>query len=301
MPHQFSAMQVQQISNGLLAVAERTHALADALRQAGFSAFAPYQEFMESFATSSLERDVHRAYLQERAKGMLSIADARYTSPLMERLREGAAASYLRNDPATEWIARLHVDPCEQNALLLKVRNGHEYERRERTMLERRASQLSIETARHSTGMATGFPAGMLLKPMRFNFAARVLERESAPLGFQRVRSRVAKTGVVVSKPVAAGWDLDWSIASPDLFYFSTRDGSLTLNLKLRARGVAKADNKDVPGAVFEVKYPALVYGFSTAYMPFRDLDSLETILKAHVQLYRLVAGDLERVVAEAV
>jgi hypothetical protein len=42
------------------------------------------------------------------------------------------------------------------------------------------------------------------------------------------------------------------------------------------------------------------VYGFSTAYIVFRNLDELELNIKAHVQLYRLVASQLEQIVVAA-
>jgi hypothetical protein len=230
----------------------------------------------------------------------LSVSNASYTSTLMKELRAAADKSPLRSDPATEWIPRLHVDPCEQNALLLKVRDPQAYEARERAMLERRANRIELETARHSTGIANEFPAGMLVKPSRFKFAARLLEQELGPLGFRRVRASAAKGGVIVSKPIAAGWDLDWSIADPDLFYFNPGRGSLTLNLKLRAANAIKSNREDALGTVFSISHAALVYGFSTAYMPFQNLNALETIMKAHLQVYRLIAPDLERIIAES-
>lgn len=107
---------------------------------------------------------------------------------------------------------------------------------------------------------------------MRFNFAAQVMERELTPLGYERVRGRAAKSGVILSKRVTADWDLDWSIGAPDLFYFGPNDGSLTLNLKLRAPDAVKKDTEDVLGTAFSISYSALVYGFSTAYMPVSRL-----------------------------
>lgn len=293
--------QVNQISSGLVGLGEQTHELADNLCLAGYSAFVPYHRFVESFATSKSDLDVHREYVKERAKSMMAISDVTYTSPFLAQLKDVASRSRLRNDPATEWIARLHLDPCEQNAFALKVRNQHEYERRERTMLDERMNELATETARHTTGIATQYPLGMLMKPIRFKFASHVMERELAPLEFRRVRTNAAKSGVVVSKSITPHWHLDWSIADPDLFYFDPGKGSLTLNLKMRAANAAKTDRDDELGKVLSVSYAALVYGFSTTYMAFRELEELEMNIKAHMQLYRLVAPMLEQILTEGV
>lgn len=300
MPQPLTALQLDQISQGLRSLGEQTHQLADDLRRAKFSAFQPYQQFIESFAKDSHERAIHHEYVKERAKAMMSLSQSRHVSPFMERLKEAAGKSPLRSDPATEWIPRLHVDPCEQNAFLLKVRDPEEYEVRQRAMHERRAARLDLETTRHSTGVASEFPAGMLVKPMRFKFATRVIEQELASLGFRRVRANAAKGGVIVSKSIAPDWDLDWSVGDPDLFYYGPGSGSLTLNLKLRAGDAAKTDRDDALGQVFSIHYSSLVYGFSTAYMSFNNLNSLETMIKAHVQLYRLVAAVLEGAIAGA-
>lgn len=293
--------QVNLISSGLVGLGEQAHELGDNLCLAGYSAFVPYHRFVESFATSKSDLDIHREYVKERAKSMMSVSDVAHTSPLLAQLKDVASRSRLRNDPGTEWIARLHLDPCEQNAFALKVRNQHEYERRERVMLDERLNELAAETARHATGIATQYPLGMLMKPVRFKFASRVMEQELAPLEFRRVRTNVAKSGVVVSKSITQYWHLDWSIADPDLFYFDPSKGSLIFNLKMRAADAVKTDRDDEFGKVLSVGYAALVYGFSTAYMAFRELDELEMNIKAHMQLYRLVAPVLEPILIEGV
>lgn len=300
MAHSLAVAQVEQINRGLLALGTLTHEWADDLGQGDFCAFVPYQKFMESFATNATERDIHREYLKERARAMISIAPGRYTSALVEQLRAAADKSHLRQDPATEWIPRLHIDPCEQNAFLMKVRDPLHYEKREQAMLEQRANRLEIEKLRHSTAIASKLPGGMIVKPMRFAFAARILEKELAHAGFRRVRANPESGGVIASKSISTEWDLDWSIADPDLFYFGPGAGSLTMSLKLRGSNASKTGRDDAPGTAFSIAYPALVYGFSTAYMAFQDLASLETIVKAHVQLYRTIAPGLEKAVADA-
>lgn len=122
----------------------------------------------------------------------------------------------------------------------MKVRDEREYQMREQAMLEQRANRFEIEKARHSTAIGSEFPGGMLIKPMRFAFAARILEQGLASLGFQRVRANVETGGVIASKSISTEWDLDWSIADPDLFYFSPGAGSLTMSLKLRATDASK-------------------------------------------------------------
>ena len=297
MPHSLVASQVESINRGLLVLGAQTHQWADELRRAGFSAFVPYQEFMESFARDAQEVDIHRDWMKERARALLSISPP-YTSALVEQLRAAASKSHLLQDPSTEWIPRLHIDPCEQNALLMEMRDQRQYRKREEEMLEQRANRFELEKAQHSTAIGSEFPGGMLIKPIRFAFAARIIEEQLAPLGFRRVRSNVAKGSVIASKSMTTEWDLDWSIADPDLFYFGSNSGSMMMKLELRASDASKTGRDDVPGAVFSIAYPALVYGFSTAYMEFQDLASLETIIKAHVQLYRMTAALLERAIA---
>lgn len=286
MARDLSKSQLDQISRVLSDLGEQTFDVAESLRSAQFSAFTPYQEFMESFARDPREREIHRTYVRERTKAMLSIGSARYSSEILKQLRAAADCSPLRNDPMTEWIPRLHIDPCEQNAFVMKVREPQEYERRDRAMIARRRHALEVESARHSTALASQFLGGMLLKPMRFAFAVRVLEQGLTQLGFRRITGNAGKGDVILAKPLTADWQLDWTIADPDLFYYSPSSGSLTLNLKLRSTEIAKSDRSDVLGTVFSIGYTALVYGFSAAYMEFWDLASLETSLKAHVQLY---------------
>jgi hypothetical protein len=295
---QLTAQQAKQISARLASLGEQTNVLAEALCGAGFSAFIPYQRFIESFASQPTDLDVHRLYLQERAKAML-IVDGGYQSPLMDRLTDAARKSPLLTDPATEWIARLHIDPCEQKAFVLKVRDKHEYERREGEMLAQRESTLASETARHATGTSKRYPLGMLTKPLRFRFAVDLISQELASLGFSRTRSKASHGAVIVSKGISERYAIGLSIQDPDLFFYSPTQGQLLLLLQVRAAQRLKSVPDSEPGAQVSVSYTALVYGFSTAYVGFQDLDRLETNIKAQLQLYRLIDPVLEQAIAE--
>jgi len=283
---------MERILLALAALGDRTFGLADELSSKGFSAFLPYQRYVESFAADAPELEIHREYMKESAKAM--IADGTYKSVFMKKLRDAAATSNLRHDPSTAWIAKLHSDPCEQHAFLLKVRSPSEYAKREREMLDQRVSRLAEETQRHASGMSRNYPLGMLMKPLRFKFAVDVMEQELATLGFQPTGWKPSSGAVVARKAISEHYDIGWSIDDPPLFFHTPTHGLSMLRLQVRAA----MDGRSIEGLT--ILFPTLVYGFSLAYTEFKDLDTLETQIKARVQLYRLIAPQLERIVAEA-
>src|SRR4051812_10361245 len=115
----------RDIAVRLLPLGEQSFKLAQALNSARFAAFQPYQRFIESFSNDAAHLDLHRKCIVENAKLHLAAAALQpevYESELLADLRRKAATSPLHHDAATEWIPRIHFDPCEQNACVMKVR-----------------------------------------------------------------------------------------------------------------------------------------------------------------------------------
>jgi hypothetical protein len=295
--------QWREFADTLVRLGDSKKKLQQELEEAGFAAFLPYQEFIESFAKTSAEVDVHRSYAEESAKvalGHFVGGEGLYHSPLIAELVDAARTSPLLSDPLTAWIPRIHLDPCVQNAMELKVRDNEEYQRRERVMLERREGRLRLEAQLHSTRLRDDYPSAMFTKGARFAFAVAVLQRELAPLGFAPARQDASKGLAIVRKPTWDGWETVWALRDVELFFFNFSSGKWLPIVAVEASRARSRTGDDLyAGVSGVVRYSALVEGFDTTYLSFQGLAELETAIVAHASLYRMLAIPVDEVCAQ--
>jgi hypothetical protein len=131
-------------------------------------------------------------------------------------------------------------------------------------------------------------------KRERYGFFATVMKRDAASLDFVYDKSRSRANYPVFSKPMTGDWDLCWVLEESRPFLHSPVEGLFAPFLELRSRGLRGNLANVESGEFLHIRYSAIVPGFSTGYWRFRRLDELETVIKAHLYLYSLIAGPIE-------
>jgi hypothetical protein len=153
------------------------------------------------------------------------------------------------------------------------------------------------ETARFASGRGRGRGFD---KASRYAMFVEVMESESRSLGFSRDTKKSRSGYSVFSKPVSEGWDLCWTIEDMNTFHRNVFEGQFEPYLHLRARNVRGKLNRAQMGEFLVIRYRYLILGFGNAYWKFSDLNQLETIIKAHLRLYALLAPGIESGIARA-
>ncbi len=126
------------------------------------------------------------------------------------------------------------------------------------------------------------------------------MERDAAALGYQYDRSKSRAYFPVFSKAVTDEWDLCWAIEEPNFFFWNPFEGRFLPHLEIRSRMLRGSVRKGKAGEYLQLRYVSAVPGFFNAYRTFYNPGELETLIKAHLCLYGLVApiieGGLEQV-----
>lgn len=288
--------RVRAIALRLTQIADDADTLAAEVAAMGYAAFIPTCRFIESFAASAEDVDVHRRYVVEQAKGYLGQfypgARTAYSSSLIAELKEAAKSSPLLDDASTAWIPQLQVDPCEQSALVMKVRNPKEYERRKAAMIEQRANQLAIETKRHASGLSSRYPLAMVRMSSRLRFVATIVVEELASIGFTSATAKTEEGYSLAKKDVCSQWALVWAVRDVDMLFRGAKSGMVLLALE--ARRSLGEHGRAAASRSFPILLQTLLYGFRNSYASFNNLDMLETNVKAHMALFRLVFPKIE-------
>ena len=120
------------------------------------------------------------------------------------------------------------------------------------------------------------------------------MKRDSAGLGFVHDKARSRASYPVFSKPTTGDWDLCWVLEESRSFLESPIQGRLVPFLEIRSRALRGSLARVESGDFLHIRYARIIYGFSTAYWTFRNLDELETVIKAHLCLYSLIAQTIE-------
>jgi hypothetical protein len=315
-----SVEEVRAICGGLLALGDETFRYADQLASAGFRAFAPRWKFTESFCAAQEELELHRRCVIERARSLVGrpwpplyvrwTAAERallYASPLLERLRierdkeNGVPQNELSNRyPLGEASWRREIDPCHRRQLMADVGEPLAYKERWNAVLDEEVRALEREVAQQATGISR---AHTFDRNGRYALFAAIMERDATPFGFCYDRGKSRPNYPVFSKSVSKDWDICWVIEEADMFYWNPLEGRFMPFLEVRGRiRKGRIDNLE-PGECLHIRYAGVVPGFFNAYRTFHTLDQLETMIKAHLCLYHLMApiieGALKRVLGE--
>jgi hypothetical protein len=211
------------------------------LEEAGFKAFLPRHEFIESFAETPEEREIHRRCVVETAKERLGrpsrmrIYDEDlqhlYFSPHLQQLRDerdranGVPVNQLSSRyPGGESAWRTEVDPCQRRLVQASVNQKDAYEARWTAMLEAERRALEDEVARRATGL--GKIPHTFDNKGRYVFFAAVMEHDAAPLGFHYDKPKSRPNYPIFSKAITDDWHLCWVIEEARSFFHSPLEGA---------------------------------------------------------------------------
>jgi hypothetical protein len=299
--------QANAICREFLPVGDEVFSYTAQLRKAGFEAFLPRHEFIESFAETSEELEIHRRCVVETAKEKLgqptpiAIYDKNlkqlYFSPFLQQLRDqrdeanGCPFRELSSRfKGGESVWRREIDPCQRRLVQDRMNQRAAHEVRFTTMIEAERRALEDEAKRCATGF--GKSPHTFDSKGRYAFFAAVMERNAASLGFHYDKSQSRSNYPVFSKAITDDWHLCWAIEEPQFFFFSPFEGRFEPSLELRSRELAK--NKPESGELLIIRYRAAVPGYFSGYLEFFDLDQLERDIIAHLYLYSLMAPIVE-------
>jgi hypothetical protein len=311
-----SVEQTTKICRALVAIGDEAFRYADRLNDAGYHAFSPRWKFAESFCATQEESELHRKCVIEEAKYLVGWPwpplharwteeerTALYASPLFARLRaerdkeNGVPESELARRYPTESGWRREIDPCRRRRALEEVNARSVYDERWTSMLEEERRLFEQEVAQHSSKLAR---AHTFDEAGRYAFFAAAMERDATPLGFRYDKPKSQLNYPVFSKMIARDWDICCSLEEPRMFFRNPFEGRFTPFLALRGRTLrGRADNAQ-PGEFLQIRYAGVVPGFFGAYMTYHGLDELETMIKAHLCLYGLMAPIIEGGLKEA-
>jgi len=305
-----SADQVVAICSTLLPIGEKIYEYAQQMQLIGFEAFLPFEEFFLSFAESSEDITLHRQICIETAKTVFGTPwpplhiNAEYHRPffksqLLETLRakrdeeNGVPEVRLdtKYDLGESWWRR-QIDPCQLQMARFQVSNREIYDARWASARSEMKSKVRNETIRFASGLSKSFKFD---KSGRYAFFAKVMEREASGLGFRFDKYKSRSNFPVFSKALGREWSLCWTIEEPDQFFFSPLSGSFDSYLEIRHQTFRGSVKRAEPGEFLQIRHARAVPGFFNAYRPFDDLDELETLIKAHLSLYGLMAPIVEK------
>ena len=301
--------QATAICRELLPIGERVFHYMAQLREAGFQAFLPRHEYIESFAETPEELDLHRRCVVEDAQERLGrptplrMSDEEfkqiYTSPFLQRLRaerdhaNGVPVDQLRSRyPGGESAWRREIDPCQRRLNWTNVNRKDALEERFTAMLEAERQALEDEVACHATGL--GRVPHTFDNKGRYTFFAAVMERDAAPLGFRYDTAKSRTNYPIFSKAITDDWHLCWVIEEAREFFHSPFEGRFQPFLELRSRLLGGRLTNVESGEFLHIPHASVVPGFFNGYWKFFDLDGLETSIRAHLYLYGLMAPIIE-------
>ena len=279
------------------------------LREAGFGAFMPRHEFVGSFAETTDESELHHRCVIEKAKERLgqptpirmSNEEVKriYFSPFLQHLRDhrdkdnGMPFLELRNHYfGGESLWREEVDPCQRKLVQAKIAQKVAFEARWATILEQERRQFEQEAARHATGL--GRLPHTFNEPGRYRFFSAVMERDAACMGFEYDKLKSRPNYPIFSKAITDDWDLCWVIEEPRFFFHSPFEGRFAPFLEVRSKNLRGNLRKVQSGEFLNIRYVQVLPGFFNGYWIFFNLDELETVIKAHLYLYGLMASIVE-------
>jgi hypothetical protein len=243
--------------------------------------------------------------LQEYRQYVCELAKVRIANPNIRfRLPEGKPynsvfLNELRNRRDQEFKGRFepHEMPiwarelaiCLRRMELLRYSQRSEFERQFSAIEEEEQRRRVHEVARHSTGASSAFRSE-LERPARFYRA--VAEREFASFGFSYDIRRSIGEYVVLSKPLAVGWDLCLTPEPLD-WYPGRKDGKVSVVLSLQSARHHRPMRRAKWEQILVIEYVELVPYFDFCYKRFASLDELETIVIARAFLLSLAINEI--------
>jgi hypothetical protein len=301
-----SFARANAICRNIVGIGDHVFSYAEALKLSGFSAFEPHLRFVEGFCDTEEATNLHRACLIEVAKVSLGTPwpmwlratpaerESIYSSELFKRLcRErdelnGVPVERIyERYPGEGW--RREVDPCKRDMMRVGATDRQTYGERWQAMLDEQGRLLQSEVARHATGLADHYIG-------RRAFYVAAMTQYSSPHGFVRDRVKSSEAFPIFSKSVSEDWDLCWTLQEEEWLL----RGLFVPYLELRHRRLRGRIENRQSGEFLWFRYKLIIPSFGTAYWKFSDLKQLETIIKAHLCFYKLIAPILEPGIVQA-
>jgi hypothetical protein len=298
--------QANMLCHEFLPIGEALFDYMDALQRAGFSAFMPHNELVQSFCGAEEECDIHRQCLIESAKCLLgrpfpfSVSQAEeqllYRSPLIQRLsrerdfENGVPVSLLPSRYPGQ-VFRIEVDPCRRRMAYSRINDKQAFDARWDAAQKDQSRRLESETAHHATDLGGDYAFYI---EQRYAFYTAVMKRDAAALGFEFDRLKSRSCFPVFSKPINEEWDICWALEEPKTFYPSSVAGRFAPYLEIRSRNLFGKIENEKAGEFLFIRHHRIIPGFFSAYGKFFKLEELETMIKAHLCLYSLMAPFIE-------
>ncbi len=298
--------QANSICKEFVPIGDAVFFYIEGLETAGFSSFVPYDEFVRSFCGGESDIESHKRYLIESAKYIvgrpfpfpIGIDEKKwlFTSSFIEELvvrrdeENGVPVSQLASRfPDELW--RLEVDPCRRRSVFAKMRDRVVYNDRWNMVSREVHRRFASEVLKHSTGLAERYS---FERHERLAFFKAVMEENAARLSFVFDKRKSTRRIPVFSKNVNEDWDLCWAIEDPKMLSLDDFKGRLSLRLEIRGRDLKGSVERAQAGEFLIIRHDHIVPGFFNAYGQFGNLDELETIIKAHLRLFELMAPTIE-------
>jgi hypothetical protein len=121
-----------------------------------------------------------------------------------------------------------------------------------------------------------------------------VIEGDAASLGFSLDKRKSRPNLPIFSKQITQRWDLCWELEKPMKLTSKPFGWRFHPLLELRHRDLTGPIDGKKAGEFLLLRYHHIIRGFGNAYGAFTDLDELETLIKAHLYHYRLMAPIIE-------
>jgi hypothetical protein len=296
-----SAESADRICRALLPLAEDAWTLSGRLSALGFAAHLPWQQFFESFAEGEAELEEYRRYRVESAKNVIGrpwprsmfereapyFFSEQVKTLLEQRDRDnGVDESELsKRYPTGESLWRRELTRCDRRRVQMEMQRRDEYQQL-RTRAEEASRQVLL------TEVERAGPSGGLESSDPVECYAQAMALHAARLGFQRDAAKSKGTVPVFSRELAGIWDLCWAIEQPQFRAPGWRLFSPAL--QLRSRSLAGSTDRAPKDSYLTLRFEQVVPEFNRGYMSFTDCASLQTLVRAHLALYELMAPVLE-------
>jgi len=323
-----SPEQLETVGRRLMTLVDQRPSIQAALKSAGFAAFEPRQAYDRDYAAiflhSQEERQIQERYETEMLKLKLSLHT--YRSPFLqelhrERVKENGCPDQELRQRYPKDLWRRFADPLRRNFYKEqhKIKGapfGESLEANIAAMLEKEAKTFREEVPKHGSEIAkrhtyapdsgkrsyfyieeeTGEVVGATRDENQVSARAALyldaMEKYAGAVGFVYDEKLTTKDYAIFSKQMAGKFLLTFAIQEVRPFLLGAGEISFLLQIRSpRHKGeLSEKRSKQCP----KIRYTFLIPGVSTAYWRFQSPEELETIIKAHMTLYSLIAPTLE-------
>lgn len=317
-----TAREGDRLCRNWIKIGETVFDLVEQLPKRGFAAFLPEMRFNESFCEGSAEHDLWKQCVVERAKERLGRPwplrkdfkepASFYRSPLLLKLEEerdlenGVPVGKLPvTHPGEIW--RIQVEPGAQRQARASMEKGAWFRAQAQAVEEERATLVLAEMRASSRAHERVNELSGFDEQHRYQCFLDVSTEVLVTYGFKPDKRRSRAHYPVLTKELTDEWDICWVPGEHTMFAGILDKGHFSPRIELRHRRFAArvsnvllpSDNGQHEGKFLFVRYQDIVPGFSRAYWLFTSLPVLAHHIRAHLELYGLIAPTLEQAVVQ--